>query len=216
MKCITILSVAVVAWGISSADAQYDRGNRGGGGGNNYYHSSTAAEGAMRGTADVMRAAGDANMSNAAAQNLYQDAYSKELDNRKKATNTYYENKAAWQSHQDQDTKLRQARVAAYQTRMAPERTGPSQLDPITGTIHWSKVLSASIFDSQREKIEEFFTQRARYGSMPRSEADRIGEAAKQMRRILADNKDSLDPADYTAAGKEITRLQFEAKYPVG
>ncbi len=205
--------MAVVAVGISSADAQYDRG---GWGGNNYYHSSTAAEGAMRGTADVMRAAGDANMSNAAAQNLYQEAYSKELDNRKKATNTYYENRAAWQTHQDQETKLRQARVAAYQTRMQPDRTHPSQLDPITGTIRWSKVLGASIFDSQRETMEEFFTQRARYGSMPRSEADRVGEAARQMRRILADNKEFLDAADYTAAGKEIARLQFEAKLPVG
>ena len=58
-----------------------------------YHHASTAAEGAARGMADVVRSAGAANLMNSEAAINIEDARSKYIDNRMQATNTYFQMK---------------------------------------------------------------------------------------------------------------------------
>ncbi len=56
-----------------------------------YYHSSTAAEGAARGMADVIRSAGDYNLRTSEAARNVEEARSRNLDNRLKSTQTFFE-----------------------------------------------------------------------------------------------------------------------------
>src|SRR5262245_26341410 len=73
--CVLFLLPAV-------ASAQYWGGD---------YHSSTLEEGMQRGHADVVRSYGMANLLNSQAAQNYEQARKDYLDNRLKATQTYFE-----------------------------------------------------------------------------------------------------------------------------
>src|SRR5437762_406960 len=89
-----VLMTAVICVGfVGALSAQYNRPyyNRYYGGGSIHAYSSTAAEGAAYGMAEMTRAQGQYNMMTAQAAVTGQQAYSAALDNKLKATQTYFE-----------------------------------------------------------------------------------------------------------------------------
>ena len=89
MRILMILIVVAVSSMASTAGAQGWWGY-----GNPYYRdnrASTPAESYARGMADMTRAAGQRNLLDSMAAGNFEEARSLELDNRLKATETYFE-----------------------------------------------------------------------------------------------------------------------------
>src|SRR4051812_24251793 len=101
--------------------------------------SSTVEEGAQRGYADVVRSYGMANLLNSQAANQFEQARRAYIENRLKATQSYFEmrryNEEARRAMRSTPLSMEQyVRLAREQ---APEPLTATQLDPLTGTISW-------------------------------------------------------------------------------
>jgi len=130
-------------------------------------HASTAAEGAARGFADVVRARGEANVNNAIAATQAQEARSAYMDNQVKAVETYYTKKRIYREEHARKRNKTQASLERYLAKVRAEPTRPtsSQLDPVTGYLRWPLELRGGEFASQRSTVSKLFNKRAQYGT---------------------------------------------------
>src|SRR5688572_1884954 len=159
------------------------------------YHSSTLEEGIQRGHADVVRSYGMANLLNSQAAQGYQQAQKDYLDNRKKATETYFEMrryhdeavKAQRSSPLSMDQYVRLAR------EQAPDRLTATQLDPLTGAVNWPAALRIPEYAAFRARIERLLHDRAAgyavYGEIP--------NACQQFGQQLQADIMKFQPQDY-------------------
>ena len=101
----------------------------------------------------------------------------------------------------------------APQTSQTPKSKRPSlsQLDPVTGSIRWTRALLDVEFDAERRELNRFFADRAK----------QMGEASEWdvqdvTRRVLAKLKTKvrdMETKEYMACTKLIRQLAEEAKY---
>ena len=127
------------------------------------YHSSTLEEGIQRGHADVVRSYGMANLLNSQAAQNYEQARKDYLDNRLKATQTYFE----MRRYHDEAVKAQRSTPLSYEqyVRLAREDAPPAltatQLDPLTGSVSWPTALRLPEYAPFRARIERMLQDRA-------------------------------------------------------
>ena len=134
-----------------------------------YYGSSTPGEGYARGIADVIRAQGDYNLSSSAAAVNLSMARQQEIENQKKWTQTYFEIRDINRQVFDTEQKRRRGSPEdwiRYAEAGKPKRLSPSELDAVTGEIHWPMLLTAQDYSSHRIELEKAFAERAYHGVM--------------------------------------------------
>ncbi len=124
-----------------------------------YYHSSTAAESYQRGFADVVRSAGAANLMNSAAAKNVEEARSQYIDNRLKATKTYFEMKRYNKEYRDANQKPRPTSEQLFRLakEATPKRLSPAELDPVTGKITWPAALNTEDYATYRDALNGLF-----------------------------------------------------------
>lgn len=179
------------------------------------YHASTAAEGAARGMADVVRSAGAANVMNSEAAKNYETARSQNLDNRLKYTKTYFEMKQYNKDYRDATKAPRPTSEQLF--RLAKEATPktltPDQLDPVTGQIKWPEVLLASDFNQCRKSLEGLYAERA--GASDKINLDQYNEirqSIKEMQDLLKGKLSDLPPQVFSSTNAFIKQLQYAAQ----
>jgi len=101
-----------------------------------YDHASTAAEGALRGMADVTRSAGAANLMNSQAAGYWQDAQRRYIENRQYGAETYFNMRAANRAAREAERR--------YGVRIAP-------VTVYRGVALWGE------FATQRPELERLF-----------------------------------------------------------
>ncbi len=181
-------------------------------------YSSTPIEGARRGMADVIRAQGEAAVNVTQGMINYEDARSKYIDNKMKWTETYWARKRLGESEirADYDKKYDAIRRhLATKESGAPPRMTPSQVDPATGKIYWPTALEASVYDTNREKLEELFLLRAHTSRTPDLAAE-ISNTASEMQDQLKSNIRGMDANEYISARKFLESLAHEGRYAPG
>ncbi|MHB8970874.1 MAG: hypothetical protein ACYC3X_15265 [Pirellulaceae bacterium] len=184
-------------------------------GGNFQAHASTAAEGAARGVADVVQAAGAANLMNSAAAINVEKARSQYIDNRLKWTKTYFEMK---QYNKDYRTANKSPRPTSEQLfRLAKEATpkplSPDSLDPVTGQIKWPEVLMVDDFAECRGTLESLYANRANAsGKINLEQYNEIRQSIGQMRGLLKAKLNDLPPQVFTQANAFIRQLEYAAQ----
>lgn len=180
------------------------------GGGYGWGHASTAAEGAARGYADVVRSQGMANLANSAAAINYEDARKSYLDNRLKATQTYFEMRRY-------NTEARRAEKAPplspegyvrLARQQAPAQLSTSQLDPLTGSITWVMPLRRPEYGQLRAAVEKLFHDRAGGYADPLAIDAAIDAFDAQLKTDLA----KFAANDYLAAKNFLSSLKFAAR----
>jgi len=178
-----------------------------------YRHASTYGEGVQRGHADVVRSYGMANLLNSEAAKNYEDARKAYLDNRLRATQTYFEmrryneeaRRAARPSPLSHEEYVRLARQAA------PAQLTTTQLDPLTGAIGWPVALRKTEYTPMRERLERLFHDRAGglavYGE--------IDKAVEEMQAALMEDLAEFAANDYLAAKNFLTSLAYVGRSPI-
>jgi hypothetical protein len=172
--------------------------------------SSTFEEGIQRGYADVVRSYGMANLLNSQAANQMEQARKAYIENRLKATQTYFEmrryNAEARRALRSSPLSMEQyVRLARAE---APEPLTATQLDPLTGTISWPAPLRAPEYEAFRKRVERLFQDRATgyvvYGEIQRAVQEFLDQLKLDLEKFPAN--------DYVVAQKFLDSLAWAAR----
>ncbi len=185
-------------------------------GGGGYGAGTTAAGSYMSGMAQVINAAGQANLANSAAANNWENAYTMELNNRLNTTNTYFEQRRINREAvaEERGPRVTAAELAKFAKEAAPNRLTSSQLDPVTGEIGWPAPLRAATYDATRDKVDQLFAQRETSGGAVGPAGYRkIKEAIDALRAQFTSKITDYPPQVYIESRKFLDSLEYEAGF---
>jgi len=174
------------------------------------YHASTALEGALRGKAAVIDAAGRFNRNTAEAAILAEQARTLQLENDEQEVVSYFNKKALNRDAREAASLPTPSveDVLRYNQTRNPNRLSTYQLDPVSGAIHWPEVLRLPEFAAGREALQQrirrswTFERQRRYGRRGEGRTDRQADA-----RATQEQHRPVD-SDQLSGGKEVpTRL---------
>jgi hypothetical protein len=223
-----------VLWSENSAQAQFRVGVRAPGrwyrpGGYGYRGyggwgwnagASTVAGGYGEGMSQVIRAQGQANKDNAQAQLTREEARTKNIENNKKAADTYWAMKDRYRQQKEEGYRRDAERAAKNRTNLDSsgvrpryQGLGPHDFDSVTGRILWPEVLQAPSFEEYRTKLDDLFEHLTLTGGAAGSKnSEEIKSTTTAMRGALKQQISDLPPADYMAARKFIDGLAYEGR----
>jgi hypothetical protein len=182
------------------------------------YHASTAAEGAARGMADVVRSQGQANLANSAAAINMTEAQSNYIQNRDQWTNTYFQMRDANRKYRAAERGPRPSMedlVRNAQTGM-PDRLSPGELDSVAGGISWPGLLQTDQYAAYRSELDALYAKRARDGALSTPDYIQADKLTKDMMAELKDQIRDVPQMDYIAAKRFLQSLGYEARLPAG
>jgi hypothetical protein len=204
-NAVSLRNIAFLLVISSATAAQAQWGDWGGG-----WHASTVEEGIQRGFADVVRSQGMANLYNAQATTELEKARSAYLDNRYKATQTFFEmrryNTESRRSERSSPLSTEQyVRLARIE---APQTLTNTQLDPLTGAISWPTPLARPEYAEHRARLEKLFVDRSSGYS---TYAD-IQKACESFLEQLRADIMKFQANDFVAARRFLDSLLFAAR----
>ena len=173
-------------------------------------YSSTYEEGVQRGYADIVRSQGMANLMNSQAAKEYEEARRSYLDNRLKATQTYFEMRRVNQEARarEKTSPLSYEQYVRIARQEAPDALGISQLDPLTGAIRWPLPLRKAEYDAHRLQLEKLFQER----SVGYVQAGAIEVACEKFANQLKTDLMKFTPNDYLVAKKFLDSLAYASR----
>jgi hypothetical protein len=190
-----------------------------GGGLGNWGAGSTVAGSYYSGMGQAIRSQGQYNlMTSEAAVNL-EEAERRDIENRALWTNTYFEMRKINKANRfgkkgpprTYDDWARKAQDRA------PKRLNSSELDPITGVIHWPASLDGEAFRKERETLDQLFSARAQsHGAVGMDDYKKIRATVGSALATLQKNIRDYDVRYYTQAKNFLTSLRREADFPAG
>lgn len=215
----TFLAVFALVGGSVYAQ-QYNPGGMIGTGYGSYpaygYHSSTLEEGFFRGLGAAAQGFGEANYYNSQAAINYQQAHSAALDNHIKGIETYFNARKinAEARATERGPRLTQQEVAELAKKQAPARLTAYQYEPALGKVYWPSALNSPEFAAERTAIDLAIAERSTTNSGQGTDNQRqIAINVQRMHETLKSKVAVMDPADYLAAKKFLTSLDFEGRH---
>ena len=218
VSCWAVGTALVVALS-GTASAQWGGWGFGMGGGMGGGMAVTAGQAAAYGLSDVIRSEGYANLQNSEAAMNWEDAKTKQIENRDKWTNTYFDmrrtNRESRRSENGpavtHDQAIRFAKAAA------PPRLTSAQLDPVTGHIEYPLVLTAKDYESYRQELNRLFADRAATGgSLQFEQFQKIQGTVSKFIDALKENVSRYPAGDYGRARTFLDSLGNEPRFPAG
>jgi hypothetical protein len=215
MKKPTLTALAIVAI-VAVADAQwrgryYYRGNR----------AATVGESHARGMSELVRARGQLELDSSAARINRAEARSRELDNRLKATNTYFEMRninreqrfGTEQERYERRSRNNEQRFAAAAARGNPNELTYRQLDPATGKITWPFSLMDPKFEEYRERLDDLFARRATYNGQVTFEMySEIRQTTDEFLETLRGEIRNMETRPYMEARRFVNALAYQVE----
>jgi hypothetical protein len=186
---------------------------------NGYDHASTIAEGYARGLGDVIRSEGIYNLySSAAAINLT-EADRQDIENQKQWTQAYFDIRNINKQQFDADMKRHRGTSEdwiRYAQAGMPKRLGPSELDSVTGEIHWPILLTSRLYSAIRAELEKAFADRAYHGVMGSETFLKVAQLVDDMLSSLRERIRAVPADQYVTAKRFLLSLAYEASQPAG
>jgi len=181
-------------------------------------YASTAGQAAAYGLSDVIRSEGYANLQNSEAAKNWEDAKTKEIDNRQKWTNTYFDmrrtNKEARQAESGPAVTRDQA--IRFAAAAAPPQLTSAQLDPVTGHIEYPLLLTDADYNAYRSDLDKLFADRAASGgSLQFEEFEKIRGTVSKFIDALKANVSRYPAGDYGRARTFLDSLANEPRRPL-
>jgi hypothetical protein len=199
----------------TGSSARYSGGYPWGG----YSFSSTALEGFGHGLGAVIRAQGEYNLDTSAAAVNFSVARQQEIENRKRWTQSYFELRDLNRQGFEAETKrLRGTPEDWLRVAQAgkPKRLSPTELDIVTGEIHWPILLTARNYSGQRVELERAFADRAYHGVMEAETFLKVLHLSEGLLGNLKTQVRDLPTGQYLAAKRFLESLAYEASQPAG
>jgi hypothetical protein len=202
---ILVVTAGAFFMGTGSADARY-RGRRGGGGGAN--------------PGSILVGMGKFNLLTSQAAINYQQAYSKALENRLKAEQTYFEaRKGSASARAAMRASYSPEQYAADNQARIAGRLSPSEWNPGLGVFVWPHSLAGDGFANDRDQIEALFGARDADPSaagLGTANYRQIKQAVTEMSDHLHSQIDEMSPDEFLPASKFLKSLEYEARFASG
>lgn len=181
--------------------------------------AATVGESYARGMSDMVRSAGEANLSNSEAAKNYADARSQELDNRLQATDTYFQMRAKNKAYRAAENGPRPTSEQLFRMakEKAPDRLSPSELDPVTGEAYWPLVLRDDRFAESGKKLSAMLVYWAEHNHT--LSLDQFKQLNAQIDQMTAELKGVVTevPGNVYAEGRKfLTSLAYEIQISQG
>ncbi len=176
-------------------------------------HGTTPAESYARGAAAVMQAQGFRNLLTSQARIHAAEADRLDMENHRRWVQVYFE---ARKMNRQYRAEQRGQRLTAEQLEQIaaagrPDPLSPSELDPITGKIHWPILLKADCYEPLRTELEALFAQRAA-GDLDVEAYLELDRLIDQMIEQLKTTVCSVPQMDYVAAKRFLRSLAYEVQ----
>lgn len=216
-RLVTIVLLVLVV--VTSADAALARGRRrgsygrrGGGG-----FGGTVASAAAMGYAQMLRAAGQANLSNSQAAINWEKAKTLEIQNRKLWTETYFKMREINREARllEEGPRVTSEQANAFAHAAAPRKLDIHELDPVTGHITYPEVLLDHTYDSLRRDVDDFFADRARHASVDFYDRQHVRTVLQLLHGELQRHIDDYQAGDYGLAATFLDSLEAETHGPL-
>lgn len=189
-------------------------GGWGGWGGGGWGGGGTIAGSYLQGLGSAIQAAGQYNLMTAQGAVYAEQARSADLDNRMKATETYFQmrqvNRAAREA--ERGPRPTPEDWVRFAKQREPKPLTTSELDPISGSIQWPEIPLADIYAPYREELEKLFAERSAVGgSLGTTNFDKINSTSNAMLKELKKHIKEYSPSNYMVARRFVEGLGFEA-----
>lgn len=188
------------------------------------HHASTIHEGVLRGTADGVRAVGEANYNTATAALILEEARKAGYANEMLHAETFWNKK----NYYDAQIAARKQRRTVLTPVAKPEAAPATGVAPVSLKIQapfadpgqpgfvWPQAFNHPAFASSRGRLAALFAQRSPADSGPQSPSYlRIQNTTAEMRSTLSDLIREMPPMSYTEARQFLDRAAYEASLPV-
>ena len=220
----SFLTLTLAAVGLASAQSYAVPSGGFGGYGTGYgdfgygYHASTYEEGVLRGYATLYQGIGQANYYNSLARINNEEAFSRYVENRQKATDAYFYMRQANRSARaaERSPRLTQEQYVALAKKEAPLRLSEQQYDRTFGRLNWPAALSGEQFAAERTALDQAF--RARSPGDAGASTEFYGDVQKLTATLetkLRTQIGELDSAQYMTAKKFLLGLSYESRQPL-
>lgn len=204
------LAIGAVVLAASAVHAQFYVNNR----------ASTVAESRARGVADITRSRSQSAIDYSQARIGRAEARSRELDNRLKSTQTYFEmrrinREERYGTPQEKYEKKRrnEERFAARARKGDPNDLSDGQLDPLTGKISWPMELMPPEYEKYRDKVDRLFEERARHGGKVSYKTyDELNKATDEFLAVLKTDIRTLGSKKYIAGKEFVNALAYQVE----
>jgi hypothetical protein len=223
LSILTLAVVAVAVVGSSSVSfAQYNYGpynNQPYNYGYNDNSASTAYGSYSRGIAAVIRAQGQKNLRDAQAAEELEEARAKYIENRMKATNTYFRMRSANRAYREAEegpppTSEELFRLAKIK---APDRLSPSELDPVSGQVNWPALLRDATFTPLRSDLNGMLSYWAENDNrLTIDQYSKMQNTIEALTETLKTVVDQAPPHTYVAARKFLDSMSYELQVSQG
>ncbi|MEQ1829266.1 MAG: hypothetical protein ABL921_25100, partial [Pirellula sp.] len=181
-------------------------------------HSSTAAEGAMRGQAAVLSAAGQTVYLDSLASINYAEAFKRAIENSVAITQAYYDRREIREEYLKKygpKPFVGEARRKAIEYYL-PKRLSDSEFDASSGRLNWPHVLRQEQFAAIVSQIDKTFAARTFENSGDGSSTHRtLSQLCNAMNGILRENISAVTADQYIASKEFIRSVELEARTPV-
>jgi hypothetical protein len=216
-----VASVLAMA-GMASAQSYVTPSTGGGYGynsGSGYgHHASTYEEGVLQGLASLTLARGEASYYHSLAAINAEEAYTRYLQNREKATDTYFRVRQINRSARgaERSPRLNYEQQVALAKRQAPDRLTEQQYDRTLGRLAWPAVLTGDEFAAERMALDRTFQVRspADVGAAT-SFYGTVHRLTSSMEAKLKDQLGQLSSAEFLAGQKFLMGLAYESQQPL-
>jgi len=185
--------------------------NRGG-------YASTAQQAAAYGVSEMLRAQGTNNIENAEAAKGWEEAKTLNMQNKLRWTETYFEMRKVNREARAEEAgpPMTQEQAIRLARMGAPARLDSTQLDPVTGHIHYPPLLMQDVYTQYRDTLDKIFSERATSASLRYEQFQTIQQTVTDFIAKLTANIKNYPPADYGSARTFLESLAHEARMPAG
>ena len=179
-----------------------------------YYSPSTAGESLARGRADVIRSQGQYLLDSSQAASQFEDARSKNIDNRYKATQAYFDLRKMNREYRAAEAlpKPTQEDLVRWAQAGAPKDLTSSELNPNNGELLWPLALTSNVFDENRKVVDLLMGERAKYGSLNFDQVQKVESNVATMKAGIKDRIKEYTPNNYLEAKKFLESLAYEIR----
>ena len=181
------------------------------------YGPATAAESWYRGYADLVRAWGENNFNNSAAQINWEQAREKAIANHTASVEQFF---ALRKFNEEQRIgaiakgRLSKEKLVAISKKSAPQRLDEANWNAATDGLAWPKALQTESFAVAGARLDVLI--RLRRDSSSGLTADEQREAQQLVESMTSELKNTISqvkPSDYAAAKRFLTSVGHESKF---
>ncbi len=178
-------------------------------------HSSTYTEGALRGQAAYLSAAGDLTYMGSLAEINYQEAFRRAIDNSVALTKAYYDRREIREQYMKKygpKPFVGEARKRANESYQ-PKRLSAQEFDHQSGKLTWPHILRQELYAPIKDQVDQLFATRTEETSGDGSPSQRkIAQLCDALTILLRENIGTMAPDQYIAAREFVRSVEMESK----